>query len=492
MSTQREEDSRPEGGLISQRNTARDVPAAKLREGSVGTVAPRGLRGPSLLPGQGAPERIIAEDVELAVVLRDAETLDGSQLARTAAKRAPERRSPSPSPTPVSVEVPRPRSSSPLPDEYVSTPPEPSARSIQSGTLISIGSVDPRAPTQLSLPSPPPLSVAERVAYLGAEAVVDRTSVHEPRELPAVTSSPPFVTQRLGALPPEALPKSSSRGVPSSSGIASSARPSSKADSSAPVGQRFARSPASYSPVSPSFAYSDPSPTSRSASSRSPGSVLPSDSSAAQQFQIHSELAFVPREFHEDAFDLRSVATEREPLAGRKPLQSTDWTAHGLDPAQRDSEPSVRSSDGRSSVIGPRADGRRLWTPGDDHPDFRRTSVPLSWVLLAAAFALLLALLVAWVLRPPGSGGPPRAVDDRPLPVALDPASLPASREAPPPATSKKAERVHAAPGAANGSPRALNSAQKGSLLRAVSSPSAVPVPVPAPDSPPPSKQSIY
>src|SRR4051812_45461276 len=154
MSNRREEESRP-SGAVSQRATVREVPAAKYKDASVGTVAPRGLRGPSLLPGQGAPERINPEEVELAV-LRGAETLDGPKVARAAAsKRAlPEPRSASP--TPVSVEVPRVRSIPPAHGEHVSTPPSPSARSIQSGTLMSIGSVDPRAPTELSVPSPRP------------------------------------------------------------------------------------------------------------------------------------------------------------------------------------------------------------------------------------------------------------------------------------------------------------------------------------------------
>src|SRR6188768_1403950 len=175
MSKRREDDSRPSASAVSQRATVRDVPAAKYKDASVGTLAPRGLRGPSLLPGQGAPERIIPEEVELAV-LRDAETLDGPKVARAAGSKRvlPEPRSSSPMPVPV--EVPRARSAAPSHGEYTSTPPSPSARSIQSGTLMSIGSVDPRAPTELSLPGPRPMSISERAAYLGPEAVVDRSS----------------------------------------------------------------------------------------------------------------------------------------------------------------------------------------------------------------------------------------------------------------------------------------------------------------------------
>src|SRR3954462_9280038 len=128
MSKRREDDSRPSASAISQRATLRDVPAAKYKDGAVGTVAPRGLRGPSLLPGQGAPGRIIPEDEELAV-LRDAETLDGPKVARAAASKRAAPESSSPSPMAVSVEVPRARSIPPAQGEYGSTPPSPSARS---------------------------------------------------------------------------------------------------------------------------------------------------------------------------------------------------------------------------------------------------------------------------------------------------------------------------------------------------------------------------
>ncbi|MEI9948023.1 MAG: hypothetical protein WDO74_03340 [Pseudomonadota bacterium] len=172
------------------------------------------MRGPSLLPGQGAPERIIPEEVELAV-LRDAETLDGPKVARAAGKRAsPEARSSSP--TPVSVEVPRARSIPPAQGEYVSTPPSPSARSIQSGTLMSIGSVDPRAPTELSLPTPRPLSVSERQAYLGPEAVVDRTPANPRRGLPNVVDKgrQGDVSERPGPASAQPPSRSAPRSVP--------------------------------------------------------------------------------------------------------------------------------------------------------------------------------------------------------------------------------------------------------------------------------------
>src|SRR5882724_5292241 len=104
MSTRGTDDSRPGHRVTSQRPTAREVPMAKLKEASVGTSPPRGLRGQSLKPGQGAPELLIPEEIELAA-LRDPDTLEGLHVARTAARRFPQPTS-SPPPMPVSVEVP--------------------------------------------------------------------------------------------------------------------------------------------------------------------------------------------------------------------------------------------------------------------------------------------------------------------------------------------------------------------------------------------------
>ena len=342
MSKRREDESRPSAHAISQRATLRDVPAAKYKDASVGTVAPRGLRGPSLLPGQGAPERIVPEDVELAV-LRDAETLDGPKVARAAAGKrvAPESRATSP--TPVSVEVPRARSIPPAHGEYSSTPPSPSARSIQSGTLMSIGSVDPRAPTELSLPSPRPMSVSERAAYLGPEAVVDRAQLNVRHSAPDGIAS----TRSREVSEPPAAPSVRPSPPANPGGVrvgAPSVRPQLKADSVAPPAQNFARAPRSYSPPAPSAppAMKPPRPTPTPMrpprptpkpprSDAEPSAPPPASSSheAPPRYQIHSELDALPRDSQADAFDLRSASTQREPLAGRKVQPSADWTPHG-------------------------------------------------------------------------------------------------------------------------------------------------------------------
>jgi len=407
---------------MSQRATVREVPAAKYKDASVGTIAPRGLRGPSLLPGQGAPERIVPEEVELAV-LRDAETLDGPKVARAATQRPP---APArlPSPTPVSVEVPRARSIPPALDEYTSTPPTPSARSIQSGTLMSIGSVDPRAPTELSLPSPRPMSLSERAAYLGPAAVVDSTQPNSQPSLPAPPSKSrePVVTQRPGpaSVPPSLRP--SPRSVPASS---AGMRPSPAPDSVAPPAQNFGRAPHSYSPTSLSSKpppmkpprptptpMKPPRPTSKPPRPEAAPSVPPPAPSSGlgvpPQFQIHSELEAVPHEVQEDAFDLRSASTMREPLASRKRQPSADWTPHGpVSAPSSEAERSLRSNRSSSPAVTILVDRtRESAPPTSERTPPPRAAVPLSWVLGAAAFAVVLALIVAFALRP---SAPPQA-----------------------------------------------------------------------------------
>ena len=439
MSERRGDDSRPSASAHSQRATLRDVPAAKYREGSVGTVAPRGLRGPSLQPGEGAPERVIPEEVELAV-LRDAETLDGPNVARTAAGKRRLLEARPPSPTPVSVEVPRVRSIPPTHSEYVSTPPTPSARSIQSGTLMSIGSVDPRAPTELSLPSPRPMSVSERAAYFGPEAVVDRNPAHSARGVPSVIDRNPArdVTERTGPPSSEPMPRSSARDIPAGTGASSSSRPSLKSDSVAPPAQNFARLPHSYSPLSTSAMkparpspMRPPRPDPKPPRSETGVSAPPMTSSAAgerEKFQIHADLDAVPHHVQDDGFDLRSVSTQREPLASRKAQSSAEWTPR-VPVALISETEHANSSRSSSTAVTLLVDrGRASAPPSIDPLPPPRPAVPLSWVLGAAVFAVVLALIVAFALRP---SAPPQAV--APLDGRASAAVPPSTAQAAPP-----------------------------------------------------------
>jgi hypothetical protein len=487
MSTRREDDSRPKSNATSQRQTARDVPLAKYKEVPVGTSPPGALRGPSLLPGQGAPERIVPEEIELAV-LRDAETLDGPHVARVTAKRQQDLSS-SPSPMPVSVEVPRARSLAPLLEELSNTPPAPSARSIQSGTLMSIGSVDPRAPTELSLPSPRPLSVSERAAYFGPEAVVDRS------------------------IPPTPAPAPSSRALPLS---APSARPPSKRDSSVPPAQNFARPPRAYAP--PSRALEPPPPPSREPqSSQRPVESAPSRRAqlppsyppeVAPRFQIHSEIEALNHELNhesvEDNFDLRSAHTQREPLASRKAQPSSDWlTVHApssAPPAIELRSPATRSSTSAITLLVDRDRDRAFEPARSGSTRARRAAVPVTW-LFAGLCALLVLLLAIWIARAPTAQDSAHVPDDRATASAPSAAPLLVPPSAPEPAAVVgQVARPRASSGTATALPRTASGGLK------VSAPSGAhsaelqerdahdappPVPVPA-DSSAKSHQSIY
>ena len=443
------------------RPTTRDVPIAKIKEASVGTVPPRGLRGQSLQPGQGAPERIVPEEIELAA-LREPATLDGLQVARAAPRRLPELTR-SPPPTPVSVEVPRMRSLPPDLEAYGITPSTPSARSVQSGTLMSIGSVDPRAPTELSLPSPRSLSQSERAAYFGPGAVVDRS----PASVPP-SGAPSDVTARAARaefagladpLAPEPIPQSSARSMPVGSGPpVSSARRSQKPDSPAPPARHFGRAPHSYSPVSTGSL--PPAPHSPLRASEPPQSEPP-------QYEIHAQLDALPRELGEDSFDLRSVSTQREPLASRKPMESSDWTTvHEPVSVRRESPaPSERglsrgpSSSSAITILTDPAERAladlRHSLPSLEPVAPQRASVPVSWVLAGAGFALLLALIVAWVMRAQVNSEALRPMDERGQAAPLRTALSPRPALTPPAAAAQGTEQHNPASASPSSQPKA-------------------------------------
>jgi len=203
------------------------------------------------------------------------------------------------------------------------------------------------------------------------------------------------------------------------------------------------------------------------------------------QFQIHSEVDAVPHELQEDTFDLRSVSTQREPLASRKVQASTDWTAHG--PASVESERSLRANRSSSPAVTILVDrGRESTPPASEHAPPPRAAVPLSWVLGAAAFAVILALIVAFALRP---SAPPQAsspLDGRTSAVAPSTAEI-APRDSAPPSVAPGAKRAGAASVA-----RPASAAPK--AARPASSSSAAASAIPLPSADPNSKvhQSIY
>jgi hypothetical protein len=112
----------------------------------------------------------------------------------------------------------------------------------------------------------------------------------------------------------------------------------------------------------------------------------------------------VPHELQEDAFDLRSASTQREPLASRKAQSSADWSAHTHAPVSApasEGDPRLRSNRSSSPAVTILVDRARHSAPEiSERTPPPRAAVPLSWVVGAAAFAVILALVVAFALRP--------------------------------------------------------------------------------------------
>jgi hypothetical protein len=179
------------------------------------------------------------------------------------------------------------------------------------------------------------------------------------------------------------------------------------------------------------------------------------------QFQIHSELDAVAHEVQEDSFDLRSVSTQREPLAGRKVQPSADWIAHGPASAPAsEGERSQRANRSSSPAVTILVDRPRDSVPPlSERTIPQRAAVPLSWVLGAAAFAVILALIVAFALRP---NAPPQAaapLDGRASAVAPTTAE-PAPRDSTPPSAAPGAKRAGAASSARPASTAAKSAAR--------------------------------
>jgi len=380
-----------------------------------------------LQPGQGAPEAINPDEVELAV-LREADTLDGPRVARVAPRKAAAPGSLPP--RPVSVEVPRSRAQPPL-DLEALTPKTPSARSVQSGTLMSIGSVDPRAPTELSLPSPRRPPVSSERPYPVPEAVVDHTPPMHPERREPMRLGGQAVSHSDPEWSPYARPAVSARPPVSSGrlGPQSSLPGYIGADSPAPAARNFAREPESYPG---SDRYGQPPKSSSRPSSRYAPDPPP-------DFQIHAELDALPHDygFPEDGFDLRGVSTQREPLAGRRLASSPEFLAE----PEVAPEPASISQRGLIRLSGPSSSSAiTLWVdrararassadfgdaegvPSSSQPRPRHT-VPLSWVVGAAFVGLTVAVLMLVAMRGERPAAPQVSTSDRaaaaPAPVAV-------------------------------------------------------------------------
>jgi hypothetical protein len=170
MTDEREKPSRVEKS--SARTTARDVPFTR-DAGSDAEPAPRGQR-PEQLPRDPTYEAELAQ-VELAV-LRNPERRDDPST-----KQGGRRGYPPPAveaPESVTPESPGARTGREASQSSSPHPPSSSGRSAASGTLLSIGGVDPRAKTERTLETP-------RMFFSQADAGGE--VYFKPGKIPAVT-----------------------------------------------------------------------------------------------------------------------------------------------------------------------------------------------------------------------------------------------------------------------------------------------------------------
>lgn len=145
MTDERDKSSRTHESLA--RTTARDVPFVR-DAGSDAEPAPRGQR-PEQLPRDPTYEAELAQ-VELAV-LRDPERREDPSTKQTGRRRAAPIASP---PESVTPESPQARPGVEVWTGRSPKPPSSGGRAVASGTLLSVGAVDPRGKTERTLDAP--------------------------------------------------------------------------------------------------------------------------------------------------------------------------------------------------------------------------------------------------------------------------------------------------------------------------------------------------
>jgi hypothetical protein len=170
MTDERDKPSRIEKS--SARTTARDVPFVR-DAGSDAEPAPRGQR-PEQLPRDPTYEAELAQ-VELAVLRNperrdDPSTKQGGRRGYQGATLEP--------PESVTPESPGTRAGREALQSKSPSPPSSSGRSAASGTLLSVGGVDPRAKTERTLETP-------RMYFSQADATGE--VYFKPGKIPAVT-----------------------------------------------------------------------------------------------------------------------------------------------------------------------------------------------------------------------------------------------------------------------------------------------------------------
>ena len=414
------------------RPTARDVPFTR-GAGSESEPAPRGQR-PAQLPRDPTYEAELAQ-VELAV-LRDPQPRDdpstkqGGRVARQAALAQP--------PDSVTPESPGAHARR---DVLVRSPEPPSSsnRSVASGTLLSVGAVDPRGKTERTLETPRMFISQQQ----GSEAYV------KPGKIPAVTVHQTLETETIKLR--DSIDPRRAKTIPrlDRSVLAQLAEMEPVPDSEAPLAlsQPAASSLDVGSARSPHW--NQEQWDAEEASLRSGGDG-----------QIHASLSPF-REQEAPSFSLDGAPTRPEPLAARRsdvpeaptsvtPDTSTvpthrDLPAHRIEASQPPPRP-VASSPVSQPLSQPQSFDRASEGPGAttasiaaEEPE--RRPVWINYVAFLAA--LLLAVVVGLYLT---RGTNEQARPPRATPAEQAPARLPQQPVEPPPALEPDAEPAPPAP----------------------------------------------
>lgn len=404
-----------QGGDSVARPTARDVPFVR-GAGSESEPAPRGQR-PAQLPRDPTYEAELAQ-VELAV-LRDPQPRDDPST-----KQGGRRAQPAPAsqgPQSVTPESPAIRVSR---EGLVRSPEPPSSggRSVASGTLLSVGAVDPRGKTERTLETPRMFISQQQ----GSEAYfkpgkIPAVTVHQTLETETVKLSDSIDPRRAKTIPRldrAALAQLAElEEVPDSeSGYALSEQPSSLDVTSA---------------QSPHWNQAQWDPEEESLRSAADG-------------QIHASLSPF-RDQSPPSFSLDGVSTRPEPLAARRsdmpeaPVSATPDTS--TVPTQRDL-PVHRIEASQPPPAPPGSVAPRSESRGVDRASEGPTTASIAaeepeqrpvWINYAAFFvALLLAVVVGLYLT--------RGSDEQAVPPPVPPAEVERSA----PVELQQAERLPA------------------------------------------------
>ncbi|HVY26974.1 MAG TPA: hypothetical protein VHB79_10495 [Polyangiaceae bacterium] len=426
------------------RVTARDVPFVR-GAGSESEPAPRGHR-PAELPRDPTYEAELA-NVELAV-LRDRERRDDPSTKQGG--RRGHQLPPGQPPESVTPESPGTRATRDVALGRSPEPPSSSGRSVASGTLLSVGSVDPRGKTERTLETP-------RMYFSRPDTAGE--AYFKPGKIPSVTVHQTIETETVKLS--DSIDPRRAKTLPriDRAALLRYAEREEQAESEGNMAL-------SQGPASLDVQASEQEP--RWNQDEYESGSLPSELEA--DGQIHASLSPF-RDQQEPSYDYDAgVPTRAEPLAARRlseeppppPDPSTvptqrDLPQHRIE-ASRPPPPPAASSSPRAAVDSaiPMSEGPRPTTASiiEDPP-----ARPIWQNAAAFAVALLVALALGWWLTGAGSshqtareapgGAPSAAVPAAPIelkPVApLVPAAEPAP-PAPPPVATPRSAPAAAAP----------------------------------------------